>query len=378
MRIVHLLPPLTRGGAEKVAVDLANQVARDGHDVTIVAAFPTASEQPRHAIDARVTLRYVSESPARLGKYVSLGPWLRRNREWLLSQDVVHCHLTFGAIAGTAIKLMRRLNRRRRPVVLETYHAVGMPIRSWNRALAALLARTRDGFALMAEDDYWSRFQLQRPALDVRVIPNGVALPERIPAAHEIAEYKSAAGVPAGALVIGTVGRIVKGRMPLRMIEVFAEADRLGGSETHFLMGGDGDLLDEAKRHAAALGIGDRVHFPGLVEDPFLAFGAIDVYISINVGPITGIAGLEAAGSGKPVIALQARQDYETGAGDWIWSSAIPAEVAAESIRLLRDPKARDALAEQQSAKVRTELSGATMASAYEAFYADCLARCPE
>ena len=186
--------------------------------------------------------------------------------------------------------------------------------------------------------------------------------------------YRRSIGIPPAAPVVGTVGRLVPGRMPLKMIEIFAEIDRLGRSDVHFFIGGEGALADAARDHAAAVGIGDRVHLPGLVERPLLAFGMIDVYISINVGTITGIAGLEAAAFPRPVIALQARPDYHAPSDDWIWSSPEPARVAAEAVRLLDDGAASERLASIQAERVKSHYSDAAMAAAYEAFYSECLA----
>ena len=373
MKIVHFLPPLTKGGAEKVAVDLANHAVRQGHEVDIVAAYPVAAELLLHAVDPQIGVRYVTQNPSRFAKYAALARWLVSNREWLLSRDIIHCHLTFAALAGSVITMLRRFSGRDRPIVVETYHAVGMPTPGPKRRLAALLARGRDGLVLMADDDYWRRFRGQHPKLRVRTIPNGIVLPSNLPPAKEVAAYKASVGIPSDAPVVGTVGRLVPGRMPLRMIEIFAEIDRLGRSDVHFFIGGEGALADAARDRAAALGIGDRVHLPGLVERPLPAFGMIDIYISINVGPITGIAGLEAAALPKPVIALQARAGHKMGPQDWIWSNPDPAKVAAEAVRLLGAPECRDHLARRQADRVRTEHSVDAMAAAYEAFYAECL-----
>ena len=374
MNIVHFLPPLTKGGAEKVAVDLANHAVGNGHGVAIVASYPVAPELLLHSVDPRVRVRYVGGRPSRFAKYLGLGPWLAANRNWLLCQDVIHCHLTYGALAGTGIKMLRQWSGRNRPIVVETFHAVGMPIAGWKRTLAALLAAGRDGFALMAEDDYWTRFKASHPALPIRVVPNGIAPPERLPGKEEIAAFRAAVGIPQGVPVVGTVGRLVEGRMPFTMLEVFAKIDELSGSDAHFFMGGEGDLFHATRQYAIALGLGERVHLPGLVERPLLAFGLVDLYVSINVGPITGIAGLEAAACSKPVVALQALADYSAGTKDWIWSSSDPADVAAEAVRLLDDPGERERLGMDQAKRVRAEHSDMAMAAAYEEFYAECLA----
>ena len=50
-------------------------------------------------------------------------------------------------------------------------------------------------------------------------------------------------------------------------------------------------------------------------------FAILELYLTVNVGPTTGVAALEAAMSGLPVIAYQMVADYKSGSSDWIWSS---------------------------------------------------------
>ena len=187
MNIVQMIPVLCKGGAERVAIDLANHAARAGHNVTILAAFPADPGLLPTAIEPAVRLRYVSAGErGRLGRYAALLPWLWANRRWLADQDVVHCHLSFSAAAATAIRALRRLARHRRPAVVETYHAVGVAGPGLVRSLHARLLATRDAFALMASDGYWRRFLDRRPGLAGVVIPNGVAFAQDPPAAEAV------------------------------------------------------------------------------------------------------------------------------------------------------------------------------------------------
>lgn len=56
------------------------------------------------------------------------------------------------------------------------------------------------------------------------------------------------------------------------------------------------------KRRAAALGLGDRVHFLGPVEDPGEAYGASDLFLLPTIYDPCPNAGLEAMASGLPVV----------------------------------------------------------------------------
>jgi glycosyltransferase involved in cell wall biosynthesis len=122
------------------------------------------------------------------------------------------------------------------------------------------------------------------------------------------------------------------------------------------------------------LGLEDRVHFTGEALDPSLPMALIDLYLTINVGPITGIAALEAAAAGLPVIAIQLIDGYEAGPDDWIWSSGDLSAVAARAIELLGDEPGRRALARRQKAHVEAHHSVEVMARAYDRLYERALA----
>ena len=366
MKITHVIPALTRGGAERVVVDLANAAAGRGHDVTIVIGH--SGDPSLFSVDDRVNIRAIRPRGPVRAVYPHLLPYIWRNRRWLFDQDIVHCHLTLGAVFGSMLGRLRRLFRRTRPKILETSHAVGMPIPEGRRRLLARLAADRDGYVLMAEDNFWRSFSEARPSLPIRIIPNGTRMDQPPPVTEARADYRARMGIPEDVALVGSIGRLSPDRNPAALLAAFVRIAK-ANDQAHFLMGGEGPLLEDLRASAAAEGIGDRVHFPGLVVDVPLVLSVIDLYVSINVGPITGLAGLEAAAAGLPVIALQARQDYDAGAKDWIWSGREPEEVAGEALRLLASLDARSALAERQQEYVRRNLSTDTAASAYEDFY---------
>lgn len=371
MKITHFNPALTKGGAEKVLVDLANLAVQRGHQVAIVSALAVDAALLQDQVDARVKLHFVCQGgSSKYAAYASMLPWLWQNWSWLSQQDTVHCHMTYGALLGTALRFRRWLAGNKMPRIIETFHGVGMPIRPWQRTLAAWQAAGRDGYALMAEDEYWGAFAAAHTKLPLAIIPNGIVtdLPEVSSA--ERSAYRREAGIPEGASVIGTVGRLRAERNPFATVATFAEAARQLGPDVHFLIAGDGPMADAVQAEGDRLGLGGRLHLPGLAVKPWVAAAVIDVYISMNVGPITGIAGLEAAAAGVPVIAVQATTDYTGGNRDWIWSDPDPVRVGTEAARLMKSPAERQQLAATQAAHVRAHHSAGAMLDAYLALYA--------
>lgn len=375
MRIVHFIPILTKGGAERVVIDLANEAARRGHEVSLVAWIPAPPELGTNALSEQVSIRYLDHKGGSSRRaYVRLLPWVFSNRRWLLSQDVIHCHLSMGSAFGAAVQSLRRLYGRRRPIVVETYHAVGVPIPNFDRAAHASLLSWRDAVAFMAEDPYWTRFRSARRKRLFQTIPNGVSRrPAAAPASAE--RYRrDQAQIPDGVLVLGNVGRLVPERRPELLLETFIEITKQTDRDIHLLLAGDGPMRPKLQAEARRLGLADRVHLPGLAVEPAEAFANIDLYLTLNVGALTGIAALEAALAGLPIVAVQLMDDYKRDGSALIWSSTHPAEVAARAVELFDDPADLKALARRQSAYVAAHHSVDAMSDSYFRLYDQCLA----
>jgi glycosyltransferase involved in cell wall biosynthesis len=376
MKVVHVVPALTKGGAERVAVDLANRAAAAGHEAALVAGERVDERLLRHAIAPEVELHYVAGGGGKAGRYLAMLAWLWRRRAWLLDRDAVHVHLTYGALFGTLLQAMRRLYGGRRPAVVETYHAVGMRIPRLDRWFHAKLLAGRDAVAFMAEDPYWRRFRDRRPRLAAAIVPNGIAFaPPRARGSGESAAYAREIGLPPGTgPVVGTVGRLVPARRPDLYVPVFAEIARAMGPEARFVVAGYGPERPGLEQRFHELELDRQVLFAGRALDPTLPMSLMDLYLTVNVGPITGVAALEAAAAGLPIVAVQLLDGYEARPEDWIWSSGDLAAVATRAIELLRDETARRKLAERQKAYVEAHHSVEVMARGYDRLYERALA----
>jgi glycosyltransferase involved in cell wall biosynthesis len=369
MKIVHVLPALTKGGGERVAVELANHASSAGNQVTLVAACQVNTALLRESLHPGVRVIYISNSPVfKLRCYFILIQWLWRYRLWLSEQDIIHCHLTYGAIFGTIVKALRSDNK---PRIVETYHAVGMPISWLKRWFHARMASHRDALVLMAQDGYWSKFLSRHPDLLFKIIPNGISTVE--PTCNDLAQrmgYRKEIGIPENCqTVIGTVGRLAPERQPWLYLPVFAEIDRLFGSEIHFVIAGDGSELARIRSLIDEYGLAGRVHLPGLVLNPKPTMLALDLYITLNVGATPGVAAMEAAMLGVPVLSIQLLAGYQPGLNDWSWSSSNLLEVAGKSIEILRSPSEKQALIKRQRSCVLAHHSTEVMANSYYKLY---------
>ena len=207
MKIVHVLPSLARGGGERLTIELANRQVSAGHEVALIVGSLLPADMIHGGLDPRVATKFITSDRGRR-RYRAVLPWIWKNRRWLGSRDVIHCHLTYGALFGAAF---RRLARGQRPAIVETYHAVGMPISPLQKRLHRLLATNWDGLALMVEERGWREFARQRDGIAFRVIPVGVDAPAQV--SQSVADaYRRKLGIPQDALVVTTIGRLVAER----------------------------------------------------------------------------------------------------------------------------------------------------------------------
>ena len=381
MKIVHVVPTLIKGGGERVAAILANEAAKVGHEVTIVAACAVDSAQLQDSLRPDVTVRFVSAgASSRIARYATLPIWLLRQRAWLFRQDIIHCHLTYGAVVGAAVMTMRAVSRASRPVIVETYHAVGMPIPRLKRWIHARMAARRDALVLMGGDDYWRSFVRAHPALLTSTILNGVA-----DHSHEAIDtdvrvnYRRQLGIPDDCLhVVGTVGMLRPDRKPWLYLEIFAEIAGVFGQAVHFIMAGAGPEAHRIRSLIREYRLENQVHLPGLVMDPRVPLSAMDLYLSMNIGPVAGVAAMEAALSTLPQLAIQLQPNYRRNPDDWIWSSADPVEISRKAVQLLRSPEARKKLAHQQREYVQLHHSVEGMARSYSSLYNAAITRIDE
>ena len=378
MKITHVLPLLTKGGGERVAVDLANQAVRDGHEVAIIAAYPADPAQLRNSLHPSIDVKYVSDVLAsKLVVYLSISPWIWRNRSWLTKQDILHCHMTYGAIFGVIVCFTRPLFHSQRPAIVETYHSVGMHIPALHRWAHTRMAASFDALALVAEDDYWRAFINDRPALPSAIIPNGISF-QRLASVDSVAQsaYRREIGIPDECCyVVGTVGRLRPDRKPWLYIPIFAEIVRAFGPEVHFVVAGGGSEYDHMRLLIVEQGLEKQVHLLGPIIKPRLSLSVMDIYITLNVGAVTGIAALEAAYLGVPVLAIQMCSNYRAKPDDWIWSSTNLSDVARRAIELLRNQSNRQALAMRQATYVRSHHTIESMARSYDTLYQAAIER---
>jgi glycosyltransferase involved in cell wall biosynthesis len=135
------------------------------------------------------------------------------------------------------------------------------------------------------------------PSQRLRLIPNGIPL-DRFAPGDGGRETRERLGIPAGAIVVGTVGSLRAVKNFARLLEACAVA-----GDVHLLVVGDGEDRPELERRASAPDLAGRVHFAGYQADPAPWYRAMDLFALSSDSEQMPLCLVEAMASGLPVAA---------------------------------------------------------------------------
>lgn len=359
---MQVLPHFSKGGAEKVVIELSNSLIMAGHQVTVLLAHPVdpSLNQNQLVNEARVQF-VVSRGNSFYAHYLMLPFWTARNWRVLKTYDVIHCHLTYGLIFGFLISVLRKLNRIESLKLIATCHVVGVGVAAFPRILNQRISFFFDFFALMAQDAKWRNFVRDKNRKNILMIANGIS--------SNLAGPKSRPSPKNGSWKIGTISRLQAERKPWLFLETFANIQSLNSEHIEFILGGDGPERESLLLQSEKLGLTTSLSMPGMVQTPNDFLDSLDLYITLNVEAITGIAGLEAVCAGIPVVGIQLSKNYEDGSEDWIWSSQDSMAVAQKIVEWLQDPTLLATVARKQYKVASEKFSVERMRDNYLSLY---------
>ena len=350
----------TPGGVQAHIRDLATELQRRGHDVSVLAPADDEDDLPDYVTSAGrpVPVPY-NGSVARLNIGVVSAARVRR---WIKDGnfDVVHVH---EAVSPTLSVLACWIAYG--PLVA-TQH-VAMEQRSRALSAGALLANTamEKLSGRIAVSEKARQFMVEHVGGDAVLIPNGVDC-------RAFAVADPLPGYPRAAPTIFFIGRIDEPRKGLPTLLAAMPRILESQPDVELLVAGPGDVPSVEKTLDPV--IAEHVRFLGLVseEDKVRAFHSADLYIAPQLGGESfGIVLLEAMASGTPVLAsdLEAFQLVLEGGRDGrLFPTGDADALAAAAAELLADDTERAELSARGLRRAQ-EFDWATVARDVERVY---------
>lgn len=350
MKALFVCQNLNVGGAEELILGASTALPAHGVETGVVALTrrgPVAEE----IAAAGVPVHHVAGQPGPRdpAAFLRLVRLLRRERP-----DVVHTFLIAAGIYGRLAAFAAGV-----PVVLAAEQNVyARKPRRHALLERALAARTYRVVACCDLVNRYYREQVGVGSEKVTTVYNAVRFAHR-PPASEAAAARAALGLPADAVVLGTLGRLTEQKGQAALLEAVALLAR-DHPNVHLFLAGAGPLRDRLEADAARLGLGDRVRFLGLRRDRATLYAAMDIFVLPSRWEGLSLALVEAMGAGRAVVTTAVGGNPEVvadGRTGLLVAPADPSALAAALSRLVGDAVLRATLGEAAAAEARARFS---------------------
>lgn len=346
IRILHLLPSLGRGGAERALADLVIQADRERfeHRICYLHGPHDLADELRDAGFDPIHLNAPSHR-SWFAAARALRPVIEAERPDILQSVTFDANLAARIAArGTGLPLLAWL------VSMEydaSVRAAGWSrtanfgrrlIDSWSARL------TGTSFVACSESVRHSAMAEMGIATSrIETIYNPVSLENLEAAPGEAASVRRELALPEDSFVYLTVGRIDAAKGQHLLLAAFAEVH---GEQpnAHLVIVGSGPREEELRREAEALGIADRVRFAGKAPRIAPYFAIADAFVFPSLLEGLPVALLEAMCAGLPAIASDIEPHVEVvepGVTGLLSAANSPAAIAREMRRLHSDPELR-------------------------------------
>jgi glycosyltransferase involved in cell wall biosynthesis len=364
MKIAILINAISRGGAERQALNATLQLAKRGHDVELLYYHQSVDEYEYPAF-SRAKVTYIPKGRSRLGFLWRLRNHFRRGRF-----DVVHAFKATENIYGClAAKLAGT------PVVIGGYreqYAAGGVIRLLHLSLRGIV----DGWIVNTQAIANSMVRaIGAKQKDFFVLPNGID-PESFNSSLSAIDAKKSLRLAPSQPVVSIVARLHPIKNHAMFLAMAVEVLKRR-PDAQFLIVGGGPLRSEVQSKATAMGLTNAVHFLGERSDVSDVMAATDVSVLTSHSEGLSNALLESMCVGLPIVTTDytgVRELITDGEQGFIVPRDDAKAMADKVCVLLDDADLRTRMGQRGKAYVTNTFGVDVMAKSLLSFYELCLA----
>lgn len=372
IRIVYCIDNMDIGGTELNAVRTAERLDSERFELSVVC-FRSEGAVAKRYVAAGIAVHSYPITNLTGARTLREGiRFTRFLRDW--DVDVVHCHDCYSNVFGTMWGSLAR-----KPAIIASrrwwYPLLAPKLRVANivsnRLADCVVANSP---AVAADVCHTERLSSDR----VTIIPNFVDEPAFDPLSPmERSLLLREIGVPAEALVIGSIARLVQIKDYPTLLRALATL-LPRWPKLHLVLVGDGESRRELEALATRLGIRGHVHFAGAKFGDRNLHHLFDISVLCSISEGFPNTLIEAMAAGRPVVAtavggiVDAVRDGETGL---LIPAGQPEQLAAAIQRLLSDPEQRRALGDAGRTRARAEFHAGPVIDAWHSLYENLVAR---
>lgn len=286
------------GGTERVVWELGTRLPKARFDVHVWLSPAEGIDEFAEALEAAgLTVSRVTEVDSRWDWKGMWATWLRLRA---LRPTLMHVHHVWPA-ADRYLALLARAAIV--PHLVVTEHIVGSSHSPGQRTLkrfelerADAVTAVCDAIASKLVEDYGV------PRDRVRVVPNGAEVPDEAGEAAAARVWRARFHASQLRPLWVVAGRLEEQKGHGVLFDALAEVWKRGLDFT-LAIAGDGALRGALEQRAQELGLGQKIHFLGQLEDVGPLFAAADAVVLPSLWEGLPLTMLEAMARGRPVVA---------------------------------------------------------------------------
>ena len=362
IKVVHIVPMLSPGGAERVAVHIVRGLDRQRYEPVVVSYTGRLEcDLDRLLDEAGVEVRYLGKRPGfDYRMYSRIHAALRECRP-----DVVHTHLHVLRYAMPSMLLLKYTSR------LHTVHNLAErevePRARWIHRYAfnhgVVPIAVAEKVALSLERLYRMR--------RCRVISNGIPTDCYGRPQTPRREWRAKEGFEDDDVLFICVARFAPQKNHALLVRAFAQGPA-SNPHAHLVLVGEGALQYRLEEQAKSLGLARQVHFLGLRTDIPEVLGATDVFVLSSDYEGNPLSVMEAMAAGLPIVSTAAGgvpDLFENGKEGYLVQPGDLKGLSDSMEALLRNREARQSLGMAAARRARKNYDVSTMVQAYEEVY---------
>jgi glycosyltransferase involved in cell wall biosynthesis len=362
IKVSHIVPMLSPGGAERVAVHIVRRLDRQRYEPVVISfTRRLGCDLDRMLEEAGVEVRYLGKRPGfDYRMYFRLHPVLRD-----CQPDIVHTHLHVLRYALPFLLLLKRVS------LLHTVHNLAEreiePRARWIQRYALNHGVVPVAVAKEVALSLERLYGIQR----CRVISNGIPTDSYACPQTPRREWRTKERFGTDDILFVCVARFAPQKNHSLLLKAFAQGPA-SDPKAHLVLVGEGVLREQLEEQAKSLGLAGQVHFLGLRTDIPDVLGAMDVFVLSSDWEGNPLSVMEAMASGLPIVSTAAggvADLVESGKQGLIVPLGDVQGFSGAMISLLRNQEARQRLGLAAARRARQSYDVSTMVRAYEELY---------
>ena len=347
--VVHFIPTLNFGGAEKFVLSLVKSMSKKYIRQSIVIFWdekPLAVQLPKHISCTLIPFKDIPYYKRRsvIAKHLQD-----------VHADVIHTHLfsadLWGRLAAKTCGLP----------IITTEHNVNISEPKIFRVVKRLMKRYSDVYT--APSEAVSRYMQKKykiKAASIKMIRHGIDL--------EAFDVKRGAGMYSP-YSLAIVGRVTEQKGHYLLLEALTYIRNL---EYELIITGDGDQKETLQNYAKELKVDDRIEWVDFTHDVAGVYADADIVIVPSLWEGLGLVALEAMATGRLVIAANVdglREIIEHNKTGILFQRKEPRDLAQKIRQALQHRKESLMIAKNGKRWVQEHADVTQMVKAYEELY---------